>query len=74
MNQHTFDTIGIVRSCYPEKFGTPRQPGLVPEAEADVEILPPFNEHAAFRGLEDFSHVWILFVFAIFFSYFVSRF
>lgn len=59
----TFEPIGIIHSCFREKFGIPRQPGLVPEAKAVLELLPPYNRAEAVRGLEDFSHVWITFVF-----------
>ncbi len=59
----SFEAIGRVRSCFPEKFGIPRQPGLVPEAEAVIEITPPYNQSQAFKGLDQFSHIWILFVF-----------
>ncbi len=55
--------IGLIRSCYGEKFGIPRQPGLVRSATAILELLPPYNTEEALRGLEAFSHVWILFVF-----------
>ncbi len=55
--------IGIIHSCYKEKFGIPRQAGLVPEAEAEIEIFSPYNQEEAFRGLEEFSHIWILFIF-----------
>ncbi len=55
--------IGIIRSCYGEKFGIPRQPGLVQSATATVELLPPYNTVEVLRGLEAFSHVWILFLF-----------
>jgi len=53
----------MVHSCFPEKFGIPRQPGLVPEAEAVLELIPPYNQTEAFRGLEQFSHIWVLFLF-----------
>jgi len=59
----TFQHIGIIHSCFTEKFGIPRQSGLVPEAVAEVEIFPPYNRKEAFRKLETFSHIWILFVF-----------
>jgi len=59
----TFETIGIIRSCFKEKFGIPRQPGLVSQAGAVLEMFPPYNREEAFRGLEDFSHIWIVFVF-----------
>ena len=55
--------IGIIHSCFKEKFGIPRQPGLVREAEAELELLPPWDREEALRGLEGFSHVWILFLF-----------
>ena len=59
----TFHPIGIIHSCFSEKFGIPRQPGLVPAARATLEILPPYDREEAFRGLKDFSHLWIVFVF-----------
>ena len=55
--------IGIIRSCYPEKFGIPRQPGLVKSATARLEMLAPFNRPEMFRGLERFSHIWLQFLF-----------
>ena len=58
-----FQPIGIIHSCYKEKFGIPRQAGLIPEAEAEIEIFSPYNREEAFRGLEEFSHIWILFIF-----------
>lgn len=55
--------IGIVHSPYKEKFAIPRQPGLVPSAKGFIEFYPPFNQPDCFRGLSDFSHLWIQFVF-----------
>jgi tRNA-Thr(GGU) m(6)t(6)A37 methyltransferase TsaA len=63
MQAYTFEPIGRIHSCFTEKFGIPRQAGLVPEARAILEILPPYQRDEAFRGLERFSHIWILFVF-----------
>ena len=54
--------IGRVESCFGEKFGTPRQSGIVPEARGRIifsDEVPP----GACRGLEEFSHVWIVFLF-----------
>jgi tRNA-Thr(GGU) m(6)t(6)A37 methyltransferase TsaA len=62
-NDFTIQPIGTIHSCYAEKFGIPRQPGLVRSATATLELLPPYNTVEALRGLEEFSHVWILFVF-----------
>ena len=57
------EPIARIHSCYGEKFGIPRQPGLSPSARAQLEILPPFDREEAFRGIEQFSHLWILFLF-----------
>ena len=55
--------IGVVHSCFREKFGIPRQPGLAPHARAWIEMNPPYDDPDAFRGLEAFSHLWVAWVF-----------
>lgn len=55
--------IGTVHSCYRQKFGVPRQPGLVTAARGEIELLPPYNRAEALRGLEAFSHLWVQFIF-----------
>ncbi len=57
-----FTPIGIVRSCFTEKFGIPRQPRLVTAACATLEILPPYDRDEAFNGLDAFSHLWLVFI------------
>lgn len=57
------ELIGHVRTCYGEKFGVPRQPGLVEEAWGELVFEPEFRNADAVRGLEGFSHVWVVFVF-----------
>ncbi len=57
------DPIGTLHSCYGEKFGIPRQSGLVKSATATLELLPPYNTPEALRRIEEFSHLWIIFVF-----------
>jgi len=59
----SFEPIGVIRSCFQQKFGIPRQPGLVPEARAVLELFPPYNRMESLRGLEGFSHLWVIFVF-----------
>lgn len=61
--EFTFPAIGIVHSCFKEKFGIPRQPGLAPLARAEIELLPPYDDRSAFEGLEGCTHLWIQFVF-----------
>jgi tRNA-Thr(GGU) m(6)t(6)A37 methyltransferase TsaA len=55
--------IGTLRSCYGQKFGIPRQAGLVPAATAVLELDPAVVTRDALRGLEGFSHVWVIFRF-----------
>ena len=55
--------IGIIHSCYPEKFGIPRQPGLVKSSSGRLELLPPWNREEMIKGLDAFSHIWIQFQF-----------
>ena len=61
--QATVVQVGTVYSCYPERFGVPRQPGLVPSAEAELHLEAPWNDPTALQGLEGFSHVWLLYGF-----------
>jgi len=58
-----FTPIGVIHSPYKEKFGIPRQPSLVPAARITLELVSPYDQPDAVRGLEAFSHVWIHFVF-----------
>ena len=57
------EIIARIRSDFPTKFGIPRQSGLVEELLGRVEFLPPYRVPEAFRGLEDFSHLWLLWQF-----------
>ncbi len=59
----TLTPIAITRSCFRDKFGVPRQPGLTRHAWADLIIQPPFDREDAFRGLESCSHLWLTFQF-----------
>ena len=59
----TIQPIGVIHSCYTEKFGIPRQPGLVTSAVAELELYAPWNRSEFVSGLTEFSHVWIHFLF-----------
>lgn len=52
-----------IRSDFAEKFGVPRQSGLVDALEASIVFTPPYRSPDALRGLEDFSHLWLIWVF-----------
>src|SRR5690606_4159047 len=60
---HDIEPIGYLRSCFREKFAIPRQPHLAPAARGVLELLPPFDSGEAVAGLEQVSHVWLLFLF-----------
>lgn len=59
----TLTPVAITRSCFQDKFGVPRQPGLTRHAHADLIIQSPFDREDAFRGLESASHIWLTFQF-----------
>ncbi|CAK9884034.1 MAG: tRNA (adenine(37)-N6)-methyltransferase [Candidatus Erwinia impunctatus] len=63
MTAITLEPVGVIHSPWKEKFAVPRQPGLVEEGTGELHFHAPYNSPEAVRGLEDFSHLWILFLF-----------
>jgi len=61
--EFTMKPIAHIRSDFAGKFGVPRQSGLVEALEAVVVFEPAYRDPAALRGLEGFSHLWLLWVF-----------
>jgi tRNA-Thr(GGU) m(6)t(6)A37 methyltransferase TsaA len=59
----TLNYIGRVNSPYKEKFAIPRQPGLVSAARGSITLLSTANNEELVRGIEQFSHLWLIFVF-----------
>ncbi len=59
----SFNTIAVIESPCKEKFGVPRQSGLVPELTANIVLLPPYDREEAIEQLDTFSHIWVLSVF-----------
>ncbi|MGV6852330.1 MAG: tRNA (N6-threonylcarbamoyladenosine(37)-N6)-methyltransferase TrmO [bacterium] len=57
------EPIGFISTPYKQKFGIPRQPGIVTRAQGIIHFYAQFDQPGAFAGLLDFSHVWISFVF-----------
>ena len=57
------EPIAKVHSCFTEKFGIPRQPLLADASRASIELLPPMNTPDAVAGLEQNSHLWVIFQF-----------
>ncbi len=62
---HTISPIGYIHTDFPDKFGVPRQSGRVDSLEAEIEFLPEYSMPEAFRGIEEFSHLWLLFDFSL---------
>lgn len=52
--------VGVLRSCFREKFGTPRQPLLVPGATAALTVAKEFLPEHSLIGLSRFTHVWLI--------------
>ncbi len=59
----TIEPVGVLRSCLGDKFAVPRQPGLCPSTWGELVFFPEFRSLEAVRGLDGFSHVWLLFHF-----------
>ena len=59
----TVDVIAHIRTDLTDKFGVPRQSGLVEELEADIVFEPAYQNPDALRGLEGYSHLWLIFQF-----------
>ncbi len=56
----SLNVIATLRTCYTDKFGVPRQSGLVPSAWGVIEFEPAFRRAEAVRGIEEFSHLWLI--------------
>ncbi len=56
--------IAVMRSDFPTKFGIPRQSGLVKSLRSTIVFEPEYRNPDALRGLEDFSHIWLIWQFS----------
>ncbi len=64
MNKSELKVIGHIYNDFNEKFGIPRQSGLLPNMISTVIIEKEYSSPDAFRGIEDFSHLWLLWEFS----------
>lgn len=60
----TLKVIAHIRTAFPTKFGIPRQSGLVDSLRGEVIFTPEYRNADAVRGLEDFSHIWLVWQFS----------
>ena len=56
--------IAHIRSEFPEKFGIPRQSRLVQALRAEIVLEPPYRSRDALRGLDGYSHIWLIWLFS----------
>ncbi len=63
-NEYVIKKIAEIRSDFPTKFGIPRQSGLVGDLEARVVFEPEYRDPSAVRGLEEYSHIWLIWQFS----------
>ena len=64
MERHTIKVIAHIRSDFKTKFGVPRQSGLVEALRARIVFEPEFCDPEALRGIEGFSHLWLIWQFS----------
>ncbi len=62
--EYTIKAIARIRSDFPTKFGIPRQAGIVEDLEARIVFEPEYRNPDALRGLEGFSHIWLIWQFS----------
>ena len=63
MERYEMDVIARIRCPFASKFGIPRQSGLVNDLRARIVFEPPYRNPDALRGLDGFSHLWLIWAF-----------
>ena len=61
---HEMKVIARIRSDFSDKFGIPRQSGVVPQLRSEIVFEPEYRNPDALRGMEDFSHLWLIWQFS----------
>lgn len=67
MNEHmsvSLEPVAYIHTDFPEKFGIPRQAELIQELPGTIVFCPPYNKPGILKGLEQFSHLWLLWGFS----------
>ncbi len=64
VERHYIEAVAHLRSDFPSKFGVPRQSGLVPDLQARIVFTEGYRLADALRGLEGFSHIWLIWGFS----------
>ena len=61
---HRIRPVARIHTDFPTKFGIPRQSGLTGELESRIVFEPEFSNPDAVRGIEEFSHLWLIWEFS----------
>lgn len=64
MNELTIKPIAYIKNDFDEKFGIPRQGGLIPELKGSIIFTKEYREREALRGIESYSHLWLIWGFS----------
>ena len=64
MEDYVIRPIAHIRTDLPEKFGVPRQAGIVEALEGKIVFEPEYRKEEALRGIEGFSHIWLIWQFS----------
>ncbi|MBR2040573.1 MAG: tRNA (N6-threonylcarbamoyladenosine(37)-N6)-methyltransferase TrmO [Clostridia bacterium] len=64
MKNRTLKIIAHIKTDFPEKFGVPRQSGLVPALKGEIIFCEEYRDSSALKGIEGFSHLWLLWDFS----------
>ena len=62
--KHPLKPIAYIYNDFPEKFGIPRQSGIIASLKSTIIFEPEFRNPDALRGLEEFSHIWLIWQFS----------
>ena len=62
--QRTIHPIARIHTEFPDKFGIPRQSGLVPSLRGEIVFEPEYRSMDAIRGIEEYSHLWLIWEFS----------
>lgn len=65
LEKNSIEVIAHMRTDFPEKFGLPRQSGLIPELRGRVVFTPKFRDPEAIKGIEGYEYLWILWKFEV---------
>lgn len=64
-NSLTLKPVAYIKTDFKEKFGIPRQSGRAPSLTAEIVFCPEYRQDEALRGIEGFSHLWLIFDFSL---------